>query len=147
MKVLEQIIPGCCKDFRPLGSRKGSNGAKGGDHFTQQFVGARVANARVVVIENVDGVSTLYDGTTLRTLEKHAAECGYSRSSSKRVVFVEHGDPEHKARRLIVAFHNIVNLQTPWQFPKPDGTKACARDFLQPSYRVPAPLQFLPQAT
>ena len=127
-----------CKDFCPLGSRRGSNGAKGGDHFIQQFVGAKAANARVVVIENVDGVSTLHDGTALRTLEKHAAECGFSRFYSKRVVFAEHGDPEHRARRIIVAFHDTVDLQAPWQFPKPDGSSTCAGDFLQPSHLVPS---------
>ena len=127
-----------CKDFCPLGSRRGSNGAKGGDHFIQQFVGAKAANARVVVIENVDGVSTLHDGTALRTLEKHAAECGFSRFYSKRVVFAEHGDPEHRARRIIVAFHDTVDLQAPWQFPKPDGFSTCAGDFLQPSHLVPS---------
>ena len=56
-----------CKDFCPLGSCKSSDGAKGGNHFIQQFLGAKAANARVVVIENVDGVSTLHDGTALHS--------------------------------------------------------------------------------
>ena len=76
-----------CQDCCPLGSKKGTAGIKGGDLFTQQFLGAQAGNAQVVVIENVDGVATLYDGAALRTLQQEAAKCGYSCFYSKRVVF------------------------------------------------------------
>ena len=127
-----------CQDFCPLGSKKGTTGSKGGDLFTQQFVGAKAANAQVVIIENVDGVATLHDGAALRTLQQEAAKCGYSRFYSKRVVFSEHGDPEHRARRVIVAFHDSVQLDKPWQFPFATGESTCAGELLEPSYKVPA---------
>ena len=127
-----------CQDYCPLGSKKGTAGSKGGDLFTQQFLGAKAANAQVVVIENVDGVATLHDGAALRVLQQEAAKCGYSQFYSKRVVFAEHGDPEHRARRVIVAFHDSVRLEKPWQFPFATGESTCAGDFLQPSYKVPA---------
>jgi site-specific DNA-cytosine methylase/integrase len=127
-----------CQDFCPLGSKKGTKGGKGGDLFTQQFLGAKAANAQVVIIENVDGVATLHDGAALRTLQQEAAKCGYSRFYSKRVVFSEHGDPEHRARRVIVAFQDSVQLDKPWQFPFATGESTCAGEFLEPSYKVPS---------
>ena len=57
-----------CQDFYHLGSKKGNTDNKGGDLFTQPFLGAKAVNAQVVVIANVDGVATLHDGAALRTL-------------------------------------------------------------------------------
>ena len=59
-------------------------------------------------------------------MQQEAAKCGYSRFYSKRVVFSEHGDPEHRARRVIVAFQDSVQLDKPWQFPFATGESTCA---------------------
>ena len=92
----------------------------------------------MVIIENVDGVATLHDGAVLRTLQQDAAKCCYSRFYSKRVVISEHGDPERRARGVIVAFLDSVQLDRPWQFLFAIGESTCAGEVLEPSYKVPA---------
>ena len=126
-----------CKDFCPLGSKKGAEGSKGGDQFCEQFTGAEAAKAKVVVIENVDGVASLHDGAALKMLQQHAKKCGYSKFYSKCVNFSEHGDPENRSRRVIVAFHDSVNLVDAWQFPMPTNEHSCAGEYAFPSFKVP----------
>ena len=45
-----------CKDFCPLGSLKGKDGAKGGDLYSEQAFLARDARASALICENVNGV-------------------------------------------------------------------------------------------
>ena len=99
-----------CKDFSGLGSRKGSAGSKGGDHFTEQFRGAAASGSLFVVLENVDGVATLHNGEALKVLIQNAYDLGYTQFFSERVTFAEHGDPENRSRRIMVAFHSSVQL-------------------------------------
>lgn len=125
-----------CKDWSSLGSGLGSKGKRGGDQFIGQFDAAAAANAKVVVIENVDGVATLDNGMALQLLGERAAEKGYNKFYSKKVVFAMHGDPEHRSRRIIVAFHASVDLKHGWQFPSPSGIRTCAGDVLLPSFLI-----------
>jgi site-specific DNA-cytosine methylase len=59
-----------CKDFSPLGSRKGEGGRKGGDHFEHQSKYARAAGVLAIMFENVNGVATL-KGRCHSTLTLH----------------------------------------------------------------------------
>ena len=127
-----------CKDFSGLGSRKGTEGTKGGDHFTKQFRAAAASGCLVVVLENVDGVATLHNGAALRTLIQNAHELGYTQFFSERVTFSEHGDPENRSRRIMVAFHETVQLHKSWQFPQPTYKTSSAGEILQCSTHIPA---------
>ena len=127
-----------CKDYSGLGSKQGTKGTKGGDHFTKQFRAAAASGCLVVVLENVDGVATLHDGVALRTLIQNAHELGYTQFFSKRVTFSEHGDPENRSRRIMVAFHESVQLHKGWQFPQPSYKACSAGEVLQCSTHISA---------
>ena len=135
-----------CKDFSELGGKAGINGAKGGCHFIHQFEAAKAAGAKVVVIENVDGVARIDGGVALMLLQQNAKAAGYSRFFHKRITFAQFGDPENRSRRVIVAFHDSVKLQRQWTWPMPKttewsldhGHRKCAGEVLQPSTLVPA---------
>ena len=103
-----------CKDFSRLGSKKGPAGSKGGDHFTEQFRGAAASASLFVVLENVDGVATLRNGKALEVRIQNAYDSGYIQFYSERVTFAEHGDPENRSCRIMVAFHSSVQLAKPW---------------------------------
>ena len=120
-----------CKDYSPLGSKEGEDGTKGGNHFTEQFQGAAAAGSLAVVSENVDDVATLHNGKALRTLAQNAHALGYTQLFSERVTFAEHGDPENRSRRAMVAFHDSVQLTKPWQFPLPTYQSSCAGDVME----------------
>ena len=64
-----------------------------------------------MVIENVDGVATIDGGVALILLH------GYSRFFHNRITFSQYGDPENRSRRVIVAFHDSVQLQRQWIWP------------------------------
>ena len=85
--------------------------------FIHHFEAATTAEARVVVVENVDGVATNDGGVTLILLQQNAKAAGYSRFFHKRITFSQCGDPENKSRRVIVAFHDSVQLQRQWIWP------------------------------
>ena len=84
-----------------------------------------------MVLENVDGVATLHNGEALRTLIQNAHDLGYTQFFSERVTFSEHGDPENRSRRVVVAFHESVQLTKPWQFPLPSYQSSCAGDSME----------------
>ena len=71
----------------------------------------RAAGAKVVVLENVDGVATLDGVIALKQLIDNAAEAG----------FALFGDPENRSRRVIVAFYDSIVLSEQWKWP---GTNA-----------------------
>ena len=135
-----------CKDFSSLGSKKGIKGTKGGSLFTKQFDDAKAAGAKVVILENVDGVATLAGGIALKQLIENAVEAGYSQLFHKKIVFALFGDPENRSRRVIVAFHDSVVLSKQWKWPEPSydnwsldhNNRKCAGEILFPSTLVPA---------
>jgi site-specific DNA-cytosine methylase len=135
-----------CKDFSQLGGKAGIKGSKGGCHFIHQFEAAAAAGAKVVVIENVDGVATIDGGVALILLERNAKAVGYSRFFHKRITFSQYGDPENRSRRVIVAFHDSVQLQRQWTWPGAfdaewsleHSHRKCAGEVMQPSTMVPA---------
>ena len=110
-----------CKDFCPLGSLKGEEGAKGGDFYSQQAFLARDSAAAALVCENVNGVEEM---GALAALQRNCSKVNFNQFHSERVVFADHSDPENRARRIVVAFEDSVTASATtafqWPFPTAD---------------------------
>ena len=134
-----------CKNFANLGDKKGNKGTKGGNMFEAQFTLAAAAKAKVVVLENVDGVATIEGGVALANLIANAEKLGYTKLYHRRITFAQYGDPENRSRRVIVAFHKTVNLTEPWSWPVSNisswsldhDKRKCAGEILKSSTHIP----------
>ena len=83
----------CCKDYCPLGSRKGEAGAKGGDHFVEQSKYAEASGVLALLWESVDGVATLNKGAALTKLQANCRRDKFMSFWSEKVNFFDHRDP------------------------------------------------------
>ena len=128
-----------CKDFSPLGSRKGEGGRRGGDHFEHQSKYAKAAGVLAIMFENVNGVATLNGAAALEKFKANSARDGYKPFLSKKVEFFRHEDPENRTRRLGVAFHESVDTKRAgkFEFPAEQGDCTRAADYLVCSSEVP----------
>ena len=79
-----------CKDFSPLGSRRGEGGRKGGDHFEHQSKYARAAGVLAIMFENVNGAATLNGGAALAKFKANSERDGYKPFLSQKVDFFRH---------------------------------------------------------
>jgi site-specific DNA-cytosine methylase len=105
-----------CKNFANLGDKKGNEGIKGGNRFEAQITLTATTKAKVVILENVDGVATIEGGVALANLIANATTLGYTNLYHRRITFAQYGDPENRSRRMIVAFHKSVSLFEPWNW-------------------------------
>ena len=128
-----------CKDYSPLGSRKGAKGSKGGDHFPNQSKYARASGSLALLWENVVGVATLNNGETFDKFKANCRADGFSSFWYQEVIFAQHGDPEDRRRSIGVAFHKSVLNEARFKFPAAlINARACAADVLECSTKVHA---------
>ena len=91
--------------------------------------------ASALACENVNGVEDL---GALAALQRNCIEVKFSQFHSERVVFADHGDPETRARRIVVAFNDAVTASatTAFQWPFPTSNICVAGHFLLASTQV-----------
>ena len=125
-----------CKDYSKLSKRQqGSYGSNSGGHFARQCEPAARSKAKAIVFENVWDVATLHGGIALRTLKENCSKLGYN-LAYKKLQFAKFGDPENRARCVMVGFHDSMQLAEEWKFPAVTEHRQCAGEVLVSSTHV-----------
>lgn len=108
-----------CQGFSLTGSRKEND--ERNKLFYAVFSISKMLNKKpkAVIIENVPGLATLYDGKAKREIERNFKENGYSHSS-KVLYAPDYGIPQIRKRLFFVGLQDQYGV---FQFPQPNLDK------------------------